>query len=80
MELDITLNRRLQFFKIYCHDKNVTIDEVTETKKEYVGHGQLLGYRPMYHKIRKVHGLNVTRDQVYAAMKDVNLEELAHSH
>ena len=30
----------------------------------------------MYHKIRQVHGLNVTRDQVYAAMTDVDPEGL----
>ena len=73
----ITLNRKLRFFKIYCHDKNVTVDEVTETiKKECEGPGQLLGYCAMYHKIRQVHGLNVTRDQVYAAMTDVHPEGL----
>ena len=73
----ITLNRRLRFFKIYRHDKNVTVDEVTETiKKECEGPGQLLGYCAMYHKIRQVHGLNVTRDQVYAAMTDVHPEGL----
>ena len=34
----ITLNRRLRFFKIYCHDRNVTVDEITETiKKECEG-------------------------------------------
>ena len=30
----------------------------------------------MYHKIRQVHGLYVTRDQVYAAMPDVDPEGL----
>ena len=30
----------------------------------------------MYHKIRQVHGLNVTRDQVYATMTDVDPEGL----
>ena len=73
----ITLNRRLRFFNIYRHDKNVTIGEVTEAiKKECKGPGQLLGYRAMYQKIRQVHGLNVTRDQVYAAMIDVDPEGL----
>ena len=73
----ITLNRRLRFFKIYFHDKNVAVDEVTETiKKECEGPGQLLGYCAMYHKIRQVHGLNVTRDQVYAATADVHSEGL----
>ena len=73
----ITLNRRLRFFNIYRHDKNVTVDEVTEAiKKECKGPGQLFGYRAMYHKIRQVHGLNVTRDQVHAVMTDVDPEEL----
>ena len=73
----ITLNRRLRFFNIYRHAKNVTIDEVTEAiKKECKGPGQLLGYRAMYQKIRQVHGLNVTRDQVNAAMIDVDPEGL----
>ena len=73
----ITLNRRLRFFNIYRHAKNVTIDEVTEAiKKECKGPGQLLGCRAMYQKIRQVHGLNVTRDQVYAAMIDVDPEGL----
>ena len=57
--------------------KNVTVDEVTETiKKECEGPRQSLGYRAMYHKIRQGHGLNVTRDQLYAAMTDVHPEEL----
>ena len=30
----------------------------------------------MYHKIRQVHGLNATRDQVYAAMTDADPERL----
>ena len=30
----------------------------------------------MYHKIRQVHGLNVTKDQVYAVMTDVDTEGL----
>ena len=35
---------------------------------------QLLG--AMHHKIRQVHGLNVTRDQVYAAITDVDPDGL----
>ena len=73
----ITLNKRLRFFNIYCHDKNVTLDAVTQAiKKECEGLGQLLGYCTIYHKMRQVHGLNVTRDQVYAAMIDVDPEGL----
>ena len=72
-----TLNWRLRFFNISRHNKNVTVNEVTEAiKKECEGPGQLLGHRAMYHKIRQVHGLNATRDQVYAAMTDADPEGL----
>ena len=65
------------FFNIYRHDKNVTVDEVTEAiQKEREGSGQVLGYRAMYHKIRQVHGPNVTRYQVYVVMTDVDPEGL----
>ena len=35
----------------------------------------------MYHKIRQVHGLNITRDQVYAAMTESRgiIKEKAHT-
>ena len=73
----ITLNRRLRFFNIYHHDRNVTVNEVTEAiKEECEGPRQLLGYRAMYHKVRQVHGLNVTRNQMYAAMTNVHPEGL----
>ena len=73
----VTLNRRLKFYKIYRHDKNVTVDEVTDTTKKYCqAPGQWLGYRPMCHKIRHVHGLNVTMDQVYAVMTHIYPEDL----
>ena len=73
----IKLNRKLKFSKTYCHDKNSIVGEVTEPmKKECEGTGQLLCYRAMHHEIRQVHGLNVTSDQVYAAMTDVDLDEL----
>ena len=42
----IKLNRRLSFFSIYRHDKNVALDEVTEAiKKACKRPGQLSGYR-----------------------------------
>ena len=73
----ITLSRRPRFLNIYRHDKNVTVDEVTEAvKKACGGLGQLLGYRAMYHKIRQVHVLNATKDQTYAAMTDIDPEGL----
>ena len=73
----IILNSRLRLFKIYRHNKNVTVDEVNETiKKECKGPGYLLAYCAMYHKIRQMHGLIVTMDQVYAAIRDEHPERL----
>ena len=72
MEL-ITLNKRLRFFNINCHDENVINHEVTEAvKKERKRPGQLMGYCAMYHNVRQVHGLNVKRYQVCAAMTDAD--------
>ena len=46
-------------------------------KGELNGPGKLLGYRAMHLKIsQKKNGLNVTRDQVYDVMTDVDLEGL----
>ena len=45
-------------------------------KGELNGPGELLGYRAMHLKIRQKNGLNVTRDQVYDVMTDVDLEGL----
>ena len=74
-----TLDRRLRFFNIFRHDKNVTIDAVKNAvRKECNGPGQLLGYRALQLKIRQIHGLNVPRDLVYAAMTDVSPEGLAN--
>lgn len=72
-----TVNRRLKFFKIYHHDKNSIAGEITEAiNKVCEGPRQLLGYRAMHHKIRQVYGLNVTMDQLYATMIDVDPDEL----
>ena len=47
-----TVDRRLRYFDIYYHDKNVSVDEVKEAvKKELDGPGKLLGYRAMHHKV-----------------------------
>ena len=35
-----------------------------------------MGYSTMYHKIRQVNGLNVTRDQVYVVITDEDPEGL----
>ena len=40
------------------------------------GPGQLLGYRAMHKKVRVEHGLNVTRDQVYDVMSELDPEGL----
>ena len=52
-----TLDRRMRYFNIFYHDKNVP-------------------YRAMHLKIKQKNGLNVTRDQVYDVMTDVDLEGL----
>ena len=68
-----TLDRRLRYFDIYYHDKNVSVDKVKEAvKKELDGPGKLLGYREMYHKVRQDHELKVPRDLVHAAMYDLD--------
>ena len=47
-----TVDRRLRYFDIYYHDKNVSVDEEKEAvKKELDGPGKLLGYRAMHHKV-----------------------------
>ena len=40
------------------------------------GPGQHFGYRAMHKKIREEYGLNVTRDQVYNVMYEMDLEGL----
>ena len=44
--------------------------------KELNGPGSLLGYRAMHKKVRQQHGLNVTRDQVYDVMTELDPEGL----
>ena len=61
-----TLDRRIQYFNIFYHGKNVSLNVVKEADKgELNGPGKLLGYRSMHLKIRQKNGLNVIRDQVY---------------
>ena len=45
-------------------------------ENELKGPGKLLGYRAMYKKIRQEYGINVTRDQVYDVMTDLDPEGL----
>ena len=41
-----------------------------------MGPPRLLGYRAMHLKIKNIHGLNVPRDLVYAAMTDLDSDGL----
>ena len=72
-----TLDRRMRHFNIYYHDKNVSVNTLKEAVKDQLnGPGKLLGYRAMHLKVRQKNGLNVTRDQVYDVMTDVDREGL----
>ena len=72
-----TLDRRMRYFNIFYHSNNVSLNAVKEAVKgDLNGPGKLLGYRAMHLKIRQKNGLNVTRDQVYDVMTDVDLEGL----
>ena len=44
--------------------------------EELKGPGKLLGYRALHKKIRLEHGLNVTRDQVYDVMSELDPQGL----
>ena len=72
-----TLDRRMRYFNIFYHNKNVSLNDVKEAAKgELNGPGKLLGYRAKHLKIRQKNGLRVTRDQVYDVMTDIDLEGL----
>ena len=72
-----TLDRRMRYFNIFYHNKNVSLNAVKEAVKgELNGLGKLLGYRAMHLKIKQKNGLNVIRDEVYDVMTDVDLEGL----
>ena len=72
-----TLDRRLRRFNIYYNDEDVSVGDVMEAvDEELQGPGKLLGYRAMHKKIRQQHGLNVTRDQVYDVMSELDPEGL----
>ena len=50
-----TLKRRIQYFNLSRKDNQNTLDEATNAiNSELKGPGQLLGYRAMHQKIRKV--------------------------
>jgi len=71
-----TLDRRLRHFDIFYNDHSVEVEDVkTAMENELKGPGKLLGYRAMHKKIRQEYGINVTRDQVYDVMTDLDPEE-----
>ena len=72
-----TLDRRLRYFDIFYNDQSVEVDDVkAAVENELKGPGKLLGYRAMYRKIRQEYGINVTRDQVYNVMSNLDPEGL----
>ena len=57
----------------YSRMTGVEIQDVKEAvDEELKGPGKLLGYRALHKKIRLEHGLNVTRDQVYDVMSELD--------
>ena len=67
------LDRRLSHFDIFLSDGTYKVDLVIKAlETEPNGPGKLLGYRAMHKKIRQEHGLNVTKDQVYDAMNELD--------
>ena len=72
-----TLDRRLRYFDIFYNDQSVEVDDVkAAVENELKGPGKLLGHRAMHRKIRQEYGINVTRDQVYNVMSDLDPEGL----
>ena len=72
-----SLSRRLQHFGIKYTDYEIDLEDVKRAvKKELDGPGVLLGYRAMQQKVREVHGLNASRDLVYAVMGEADPEGL----
>ena len=70
-------DRRLRHFNIFYSDRSVEVDEVKQAvEKELERPGKLLGYRAMHKKIRLEHGRNVTRDQVYDVMTELDPQGL----
>ena len=72
-----SLDRRLHHFQIFYKDETVQVGEVMDVVgKELNGPGTLLGYQAMHKKVRQQHGLNVTGDQVYDVVKELDPEGL----
>ena len=72
-----SLDRRLRHFNIFYNDRSVEVQDVKEAvEEELKGPGKLLGYRALHKKIRLEYGLNVTRDQVYDVMSELDPQGL----
>ena len=68
-----SLDRRLRHFNIFYNDRSIEVQDVKEAvDEELKGPGKLLGYRALRKKIRSEHGLNVTWDQVYDVMSELD--------
>ena len=73
-----TLDRRLRHFDIFYNEQNDEVKGVkTAVENELKGPGKLLGSCAMHKKIRQEYGINVTRDQVYDVMTDLDPEGAA---
>ena len=67
------LDRRLRHFDIFFNDGTYKVDLVMKAfVTEPNGPGKLSGYPAMHKKIRQEHGLNVTKDQVYDVMNELD--------
>ena len=66
------------FGDIHCNDKRVSVEDVKSAiiNKELMGPGRLLGYHATHLKIKNIHGLNMPRDLVYAAMTGLDSDGL----
>ena len=72
-----SLSRRLQHFGIKYTDYETDLEDIKKSvKKELDGPGVLLGYRAMQKKVRELHGLNASRNLLYAVMGEADPEGL----
>ncbi len=68
-----TLCRRLSHFNIKYTNYEIELGDLqAAVEDEMQGPGKLLGYRGLHRKIRKIHGLNVPWNMVYAMMAEVD--------
>ena len=72
-----TLDRRLRYFNIYYIDRMTSLQQGSAAiQRELEGHGKLLGYRAMHHKLRTHHGIRVPRHLVHSMMADLDPDGL----